>query len=310
MVALAIADGLSLPSVKRLKPVCGKVAYFDIENSSGTVTKRRLIDNGCKNFDNFFQEEETFSIRDEEDIDDIYSAIEELRPVLVVFDTINTYMGKTDTHNASDTQQAFGRFRDMAKRFDCAVLVLRHLTKSSKERALYRGQGSISFTGLARVVMTVGVMPDEPDTKVMAITKINVTKPPKALTFTIDSLPDTLKFQDRSKFSWGDWVDISSDEIVDRKPAEGKNNDVMKDARDFLWDVLDDGGLEMHQIKQAADARSISMRTVYRAANELGIIKKITGFGKKKRTLWVLPESAKDPKTCTPSNAPGDEVSN
>lgn len=296
IVSMYIADGKPLPSVKMIKPIQGKIAYFDIENSSGTVTKRRLTDNGCKNFKNFFQEEEAFSIRDEDTIDRVYDAIEYLRPTLVVFDTLNTYVGKTDTHNGADSQQAFRHFRDIAKRFDCSVLVLRHLTKSSKERALYRGQGSISFTGLARVVMTVGTMPEEPDVKAMAITKINVTKAPPTLTFTINSLPDTLQAQDRSRFEWGEWVNISSDEIVMSRPIEPKQGDTVREARQFLWEVLGEEGLELAQIRQAADARAVSLRTVYRAAEELGVIKRRTGFGKKKRTLWILPPSAKDEK--------------
>lgn len=267
IVAGAIADGSALPSPKKsAMPVQGKIAYFDIENSSGSVTKKRLVANGIKNLSNYYQEEEPFSIDDEPELDNVYDAIEKLRPTLVVFDTLNTYMGKADTHKASETQQTFKRFVDIARRFNCSVLVLRHLTKSSKERALYRGQGSISFTGLARVVMTVGTSPDDPETRVMAVTKINVTRAPKALTFTIRALPDTLKDQDRSEFIWGKYVDLSADEIVASVPKRKEDNG----ASEFLSDMLPCTFVE---IMRSAEARGFTRDQVESAAADLGVVK-------------------------------------
>lgn len=290
MVAGAIIDGLELPSTKKSPTVQGRVAYFDIENSSGSVTKKRMVSNGFKNLRDFYQEEEPFSVDDDEELEFVYDAIEELRPMLVVFDTINTYIGKADTHKSSETQQAFGRFRDIAKRFNCAVLVLRHLTKSTKERALYRGQGSIAFAGLARVVMTVGIDPEDPDVRILAVTKINVTRPPKSIAFSIHELPDTIKDQDRSKFEWGGFVDLTADEILSG-PSEGSKNkgpSETEQAKEFLLDALNEGPVDAGRIHKMADARSISHQVLRRAADELGVVKSSKGFGSRKRSRWSL----------------------
>jgi DNA repair protein RadA/Sms len=289
MISMCIVDGKRLPSVKRAAaPVKGKVAYFDIENSAGSVTKKRLLTNGCENIEDYYQEEEPFSVDDEDALQEVYDAIEKLSPTLVVFDTLNTYIGKADIHKSSETQQAFARFREIAKRYHCAVLVLRHLTKGTRDRALYRGQGSIAFAGLARVVMTVGAMPDEEDVRVMAVTKINVTKPPRALTYTITELPDTLREKDRSKFDWGEFVDITADEIV--APQQAQGNGERDGAKSFLKDLLSDGPVDIKRVERQAEQRSINMRTVQRAADELGVMKKLTGFGEKKSSTWSLPE--------------------
>lgn len=289
IISAYIVDGKRLPSVKKFKGVEGKVAYFDIENSAGSVTKKRLMENGCENMHQFFQEEEPFSIDDTERLEAVFDAIEKLRPTLVVFDTLNTYIGKADIHKSSESQQALANFRQIAKRFNCACLVLRHLTKGSKDKAIYRGQGSIAFAGLARVVMTVGTMPEDPDTRVMAITKINVTRPPKALCFTIKELPDTIKYQDRSRFEFGDFVDLTSDDIINNSATE-KNSD-RADASEFLKDALDEKGMDLSRLEKMAEARSISIRTLHRAADELGVTKKATGFGKKKVSMWTLPDN-------------------
>lgn len=290
MIAAKIVDGKRLLSVKRLPRVQGKVVYFDIENSAGSVTKKRLVSNGCENLKDFYQEEEPFSIDDEDVLERVYDAIDKMRPTLVVFDTLNTYMGKTDTNNASSVQQSFKNFREIAKRYNCAVLVLRHLTKSNKERAIYRGQGSIAFTGLARVVMTVGQSPDDEATRVLAVTKINVTRPPKALTFTIEALPDTLKEQDRSKFHWGEFVDMSADDILTVSPSSMKPTDKQGDAERFLEEILSDGKMEFNALRRASEARSISLKVLYRVADRIGIIRTTAGGGKKKKAYWELPK--------------------
>lgn len=282
MVSSGLCDGKKLPCVKKFLPTTGSVLYCDIENSSGTVTKKRLVLNGTKHLERFIQCEEPFSIEDEECMDELCTFIEKVKPVLVVFDTINTYLGKADAFKGHEAQQTYARFREIAHRYHCAVMTLRHLTKSSKERALYRGQGNIAFAGLARVIITVGVMPEEEETRVMAVTKINVARIPKALSFNIHELPDTLKEKDRSKFEWGDFVELTSDEIIISKPG-GKNND-KEVAIKFLSDQLDEGPVNEDKIRRMADARSIGKRAINQAILELGITKK--------DGLWSMPDQA------------------
>jgi AAA domain/RepB DNA-primase from phage plasmid len=271
MIGGAIVDGRSLPTVKPQgkKPVQGKVVYFDMENSSSTVTKRRLVDNQVRNQRDYFQYEEFFSIDNERILDFIRGELEKINPVLIVFDTINTYIGKADTHKSSETQQAFSQFRQLASDFNCAVLVLRHLTKSKGgDKALYRGQGSISFAGLARVVMTVGQLPDDPDVRGMAVTKINVTKAPRTISFSIDELPE-----DHSKFSWGSFLDLSSDDLLTHNPKSERSGAVMEEVKEFLKDTLAGGPMDHMKVKRMAEKRSISVRNLQRASDALGIRK-------------------------------------
>jgi hypothetical protein len=287
MISKAICDGDKLPSIRTIRQKPGSVVYFDIENSSGSVTKKRLVSNGMKNLRAFVQCEEPFSIDDDDTMDLIYDWMEEHRPTMAVFDTLNTYLGKADAFKGHEAQQAFVRFRELAARFNCCVLVLRHLTKSTRERALYRGQGSIAFAGMARVVMTVGVLPDEPEVRVVAVTKINVAKPPKALTFTIEELPDSLNQTDRSRFVWGEFVDFTSEEII--APPNGHDHTNQRDAaKEFLEETLSDGPVEVTRLEKMAEARSISRRTLYRAADMMKVSRDVSGFGPDKKSLWSL----------------------
>lgn len=278
MIGGGVVDGERLPAVKKGdKIVQGKVVAFDMENTAGSVTRRRLEGNGVKRLDSFFQEERPFSIDDPETMDRIYDALERVRPALAVFDTVNTYLGKADAFKGHEAQQAFIKFKEIARRFNCCVLVLRHLTKNSKERALYRGQGSIAFAGVARVVITVGTMPNDPEVRAMAISKLNIARKPPALTFRIDAMDDTLKERDRSRFSWGEFVDIEADEILGVPESDSS----AKEASAWLKKILEENEIEERRLMRMAEAKGFDVKALSRVQ---GIQKREV----KGKTYWCM----------------------
>lgn len=289
MIAKAICDGERLPTLgKKSKAVEGKVAYFDMENSAGTVTKKRLMSNGLENSENFYQEEEPFSWADEERMVEVMSAIERIKPAIVVFDTMNTYLGgHVDTGRANSSQEAMFPLREIANRYNCAVVIIRHLVKAKKDKsALHAGQGSIAFAGFVRIVVTVGRLPDDNDTLCMALTKCNLAPPlHDVLTFEIKKLPDTLKESDRSQFVWGDLVSgINADDII--KPHE--KNTESAEVEGWLKNELDETSLEVKKLEVMAEKRGYSRRVLYRAADKIGVIKVSKGFGREKTSWWSL----------------------
>lgn len=291
IMSIHVCDGTPFPHTKGAKIKKGKVAYFDIENSAGSVTKKRLGTNGLKNMGNFFQEEEPFSIDDEDALDRMHDALERVRPDLVVFDTLNTYIGKADTHKAAEVQQSFKQFSRIAKGYNCSVVVLRHLTKSSKDRAIYRGQGSIAFTGLARVVMTVMQHPEDSNYRALAITKINVARPPKAKSFTILSLPDKNGEKDRSRFKWGADLDMSADEIILAPPPDKEDKDVNDQLAKFAQTLLSDGKMPKQEFEASLQARGFSTgKTLAEQLDGLGIKKIAEGNGSNRRFFYILKE--------------------
>jgi len=292
MASKSICDGEDLPEFivgsGIDEPVQGKVAYFDMENSAGTVTKKRLTNNGLKKQEFFYQEEEPFSWADTERMAQVFEALERIKPTLVVFDTMNTYLGSgVDTGRANSSQEAMFPLKEIAVRFNCAVVIIRHLVKSKKDKsALHAGQGSIAFAGFARIVATVGKLPDDPDVGAIAITKCNFAPPVyDVLTFEINKLPNLKDEKDRSRFKWGALVKgVGADDII--KTPE-KNSD-KEDAEEFLRDVLDEGPEDIKKLEVMAEKRGISRRTLQRAADAVGIKKSVKGFGKDRVSSWSL----------------------
>lgn len=286
MVAGAIAMGKRLPCVRKGKPRAhGPVVYFDIENNAASVTKVRLKYNGYDDLGNYFAVEQAFSIEDEDAIEEIYEYLEQIKPVLIVFDTLNTYIGKADTHKASEATQAMGMFKRMADDFNCAVLLLRHLTKGSGS-AMYRGQGSVAFSGSARVTMVVGVDPDDIDTRVMCIVKGNLAPLPGGLSFRIEA-----REKDRSEFIWDGFNDYTAQQVLDASQtarADGKQGSGMQDAMEFLENTITDAPHELAKLCRMAEKRSVTLKMLERAASKMGVIKGTRKVNGSKVETWEI----------------------
>lgn len=292
VISALICDGKRIPVFDPYQPPEGKVAYFDTENTASTVTKSRLEENGLQHLERYFQGEEGFSIDDEERWSMVVDRLRDLGPELVVFDTINTYIGSADTYRSSETQQAMGFFKHLASELNCSVILLRHLTKGGTGKAIYRGQGSIAFTGAARIVATVGIIPDDENIRVVACTKNNLSKPFRSFTYTIEGLPDRGAQTNRSKLIWGDIVDISSDALITSPKERGeepkRKTKSEKDlAEEMLKAALEEEGLVMvNRILKQAHGRSISRTAMYRAAEAMELVRV---EGKRGEFYWEAP---------------------
>lgn len=289
IIAGSIATGRRLISPYKGQPkVHGPIVYFDMENNAGSVTKPRLSQNGFTDFSGMYNVvQQAFSIDDEDSLDFVYEQLERIKPSLIVFDTLNMYIGKADTHKASEVAQAFSIFMSIAKDFNCAVLVLRHLTKGGGA-AIYRGQGSMGFAGAARVVISVGVDPDDTDTRVFAHTKNNLTKAPQAMSFRIEE-----RDKGASEFIWGEFVNLSSQEIMDAAAearAEGKQGTGIQEAMEFLESTITNEAHPIDKLYRMGEKRSISRKMLDRAASKMHIKKKIKGKGKDRVETWEIVE--------------------
>lgn len=283
-IALCNGDPLPWEDPKKHKRKPMRVLYCDMENSAGAVTKNRLIDNGLKRLDNYVQLEQPFSVSDPDSIDALAEQVLEVfKPDVVIIDPINMYVGSADTYKASETQQALQVFKDLAEEFNFSLNLVRHLNKSHGGKALYAGGGSIAFAGVARIIATIGWHPEEPDMRVVACTKNNLTQPFGSMGYIIQGLPDTIKRKNRSKLEYAGHVDFTSDDILgttNQKDESSKNI-----ASDLIREMMgDEKEVNYHAVLQAADTRSISETTLKKAAAELGLTKVTKGRGATRRT--------------------------
>src|SRR3546814_2954020 len=91
------------------------------------------------------------------------------KAALLVIDPIMAYMGeKVNTNNDASVRAALQPLKELAQETGCAVVIVRHMNKSKEGPAMYRGGGSIAFTGLARSALVAHKHPDDEGVVVLA----------------------------------------------------------------------------------------------------------------------------------------------
>src|SRR5262249_47771874 len=78
----------------------------------------------------------------------LVNAIEQVRPRLVVIDPIQAYLGHIDMNKANQTRPLMMALANIAERYRCAMLCVRHPAKAGGQgggKAIYRGLGSIDM---------------------------------------------------------------------------------------------------------------------------------------------------------------------
>lgn len=217
------------------------------------------------------------------DVARIESAVRREGALLVIVDVLMAFLGsRTDSYRDQDIRSALMPLVKMAERTGCAVICLRHLSKTGGPNALYRGGGSIGIIGAARAGLLVAPDPEDPTRRVLAVTKNNLAAPVPALAFRL--VPDDERGCARIEWD-GETAHTAADLLVTTDPEERSAGD---EAVAFLTDLLADGPVPAKKVKAAARDAGIAERTLDRAKKRAGVTTTRDGFGAEGKWLWSL----------------------
>lgn len=264
-LTLALASHIStrtkFPNSKR--NVGGKVLLFSSEDGKADTIRPRL-DMLKANVKKVFLWEETISF-DEDGCEFIEHEIERLNPVVVIIDPLVAYIGSNvDMHKANETRPVLDRLARIAEKHEVTFLVVRHLTKGGRDKAIYRGMGSIDILAASRSVLLVGRDPEDEDSR--AIVHIRSSLAPKG---------PTLKYELRrgrtNPFRWAGTCKLTAEEVMKENKENGQSEYNM--AREFLKAQLEGGPKPSDPLKQEAEARGITLKVLSRVAQEMNVIR-------------------------------------
>ena len=95
------------------------------------------------------------------DLSLITEAIQEYHVRLVFIDPIQAYLGEgTDINKSAHVRKFMEELKLLAHQQNCAIVIIRHLSKGQKDRSAYRGFGSIEFLAAARSVLFISEQPE------------------------------------------------------------------------------------------------------------------------------------------------------
>lgn len=287
-IASAVSTGAPFPNTEsgrligRREP--GNVIYLSAEDGPADTLRPRLdmVQADVKNIYVIAgtvedEKEELFSF-DDLALLDLYA--EKLKPKLVVVDPLQAYLGANiDMHRANETRPVLARLAVLADRHECAVVCIRHLSKASTSKGIYRGMGSIDFTAAARSVLLAGSDSQDPRNRGIVHLKSSLAPAGAAQGYEL-----------RDGFFWTGISDLTASKILGSEIISGKKTGATDEVAEWLQDVLSDGPLEKKEIEQFADDAGFTKMTLRRAREKLEVKTYKKPGEKNGPYLWELPK--------------------
>ena len=253
-----------------IQPV--NVIYQTAEDGLGDTIKPRLLAAGadCSRVLVIDDREQPLTMVDVR----LEEAIMQTKARLVVLDPIQGFLGTdVDMHRANEIRPLMKRMAALAEKYHCAIILIGHMNKNSNGKSSYRGLGSIDFQAAARSVLIVGRLKDEPETRVMCHVKSSLAPEGKSVAFRLDK---------ETGFQWSGEYDISADDLLSGD-ARGQKSRI---AKEFLLDILADGGMAQKKIEEEASKQGIKKKTLRNAKKEL----EIDSIKRRNQWFWILSE--------------------
>ena len=203
-------------------------------------------------------------------------------PRLVVIDSVMSFVGaRTDVYRPNEVRAVLAPLAKLAEAYGCAILALRHITKSKGGRAIYAGQGSIDFTAAARSVLLAGSSPQDPDEHALLHIKSNLSALGQPLGYRLGE----------SGFAWTGESRLTAADLLAAETA-GEERAAGEEASIFLRELLAERPLPARKVFEEAKKAGISEITLRRAKAREGVVAQRIGFQDGAQWLWSIPATS------------------
>lgn len=259
-----------------------KVLYMTAEDDPGLTLRPRLelMDANLHNIlicEGTLAEDgntvEPLDFSTTEGLETLAALCEKYKPTLIIIDPFVAFIGRTDINKANEVRPVMTPLNLLARKYDVAILLVRHLTKGARERIIYRGMGTIDIIAAARSSLLVATDPDTPEIRIMFHQKHNLSRQGASLGYTITD----------QGFQWVGEVNISPIDALKPETVEARGGRTRDAAQEWLEEFLSQypQGISSHAVMGAAKNNGFSESTIRRAKKELGVI------AKKKGSIWL-----------------------
>jgi KaiC/GvpD/RAD55 family RecA-like ATPase len=201
--------------------------------------------------------------------------VEKTGAKLVVIDPVMGFLDPDiNSNNPQSVRRALRPLRRIASRTGCIIILVNHFNKSGSAKPVEKGTGSVSFLGVARVGLQVGVHPDavgseDPDKlRVLAPAKANLSREPKAYEYRIKA---NSAVPSNPYVEWAGESGVRAEDLLEQQPTSAERGEA-DEAVEFLRALLKDGPVPSEAMfKQAKVALNVtSDKTVRRALKKGG----------------------------------------
>lgn len=164
---------------------CQNVIYQTAEDNIADTVKPRLVAAraDCSRVAYIVDEDVTLNFDDPR----IEECIMQTNAKLLILDPLQAYLVQdTDMNNAGRMRQQLKKIADLAAKYNCAVVIVGHMNKTSSEKNLYRGLGSIDITAIARSVLMISRDKTDSSIRYMFPVKSSLAPEGSSIAFRLD----------------------------------------------------------------------------------------------------------------------------
>ena len=271
-ITAAVTKGDALPGCVSTIPA--NAIIQNSEDSYAQTIRPRLEQLGadCDMIHVIDESEQALSLSDER----IEQTIIRTNAKLILLDPVQAYLNGANMNSANGVRPLMKHLGDVAKRHNCAVLLVGHLHKKGG-KAAYRGLGSIDIYAAARSVLTVGKIPMDDNIRAIVHNKSNLSPVGTSQAFGFDPV---------SGFTWLGDYDITVDELFSGLKQQPESQ--FAKARRLIETALAHQPVLAVEMMQMAEEQGISPKTLNRAKDALGVVSVKRGA----QWYWELPIDA------------------
>ena len=123
----------------------------------------------------------------------VETAIRAFKPVLVIFDPIQKFMGSIDSNSQTATSVALTPLVKLARKYHCAIVLISHAGKGNDNSLQAKAIGSTNIVGMMRSMLSIVPDPEYPEENIAIHTKSNNVRG-ESIRFKILPIPDDEDF--------------------------------------------------------------------------------------------------------------------
>ncbi len=188
---------------------------------------------------------------------------------LITIDPITSYLGSGfNPSSDSDVRGLLDMLTQIGLEASCTILITRHYRKSTEGTPLDRIGGAAAWGHYPRTVLACGFDPDNPEQRLMAVSKCMIGKPPPSMLYEVKPEGGAVKFT-----LGGESSITARDMGVSSLGAPER--DALADAENFLMSALADGPVPCNDLKAFAFKNMISEATLRRAKKKRNVVSKV-----------------------------------
>lgn len=240
-----------------------KVIYQCSEDGVADTIKPRLESSGADCTKVAFIDEELSSLTLEDE--KLREAISEFHADLLVVDPFQAYLGDDiDLANAKKVRKMMQRLSIWASTYNCAILLIGHMTKKENSKDLYRGLGSIDLVASARSVLQVYRVDGSDTARYVKHIKSSLAPKGQNIGFEIGA---------KKGFSWlnctVDYEEIKCGNVEELDTLKPPSRDEM--IAELLKNKLINGPVGATEMTKYFAAQGIGIKTLKRVKKLVGV---------------------------------------